>query len=154
MTKWGAIKEIFGLYKDFADSKKFLGKRWWLSKTLWANAMAVGCGFAASHYGIVISAEDQVAVLGVVNMVVRFTTKQPLVTRAEDIVAVTAPASKAEVEPARIAAVITAYKTPVAIAVDDAPPLPSFSHVEETPEVIKHQGEVYNGATGEWIKED
>ena len=49
-----------------------------LSKTLWVNVLAVAAGFLAPKLGVTISAEDQVAALGVINLVLRIVTKQPV----------------------------------------------------------------------------
>lgn len=80
------IKGLFGLYKDFADAKTWLGKRWFLSKTLWVNALAIICAFIAAKYQMSISAEEQLGILAVVNMVLRLVTKQPLVTKEDNII--------------------------------------------------------------------
>lgn len=48
------------------------------SKTVWANVVAVAAGFAAQKFGIQIDAATQVAILGVINLVLRVVTKQPV----------------------------------------------------------------------------
>jgi len=48
------------------------------SKTIWVNVVAVAATFAATRFGIVIDASTQVAILGVVNLVLRIVTKQPV----------------------------------------------------------------------------
>lgn len=48
------------------------------SKTLWANVVAVGASFAAAKFGIQIDAEAQIAILGVLNLILRIVTKQPV----------------------------------------------------------------------------
>ena len=48
------------------------------SKTLWVNVLAIGAGFLAPKLGVTISAEDQVAALGVINLILRMITKQPI----------------------------------------------------------------------------
>jgi len=53
-------------------------KSWYLSKTLWVNVIAVAAAFGAKQAGIQISAEDQVAALGVINLILRVVTKQPV----------------------------------------------------------------------------
>lgn len=53
-------------------------KPWWTSRTIWANAIAFAATEAAKRYGFVVSAEDQVAILGAVNVVLRAITKQPV----------------------------------------------------------------------------
>lgn len=53
-------------------------KTWFTSKTLWVNVLAIAAAFAAKQAGIQISAEDQVAALGVINLILRVVTKQPV----------------------------------------------------------------------------
>ena len=48
------------------------------SKTVWANIVAVAATFAAKQFGVEIDASTQVAILGVVNLVLRIVTKQPV----------------------------------------------------------------------------
>jgi hypothetical protein len=48
------------------------------SKTIWANIVAVGATFAAKQFGVEIDASTQVAILGVVNLILRVVTKQPV----------------------------------------------------------------------------
>ncbi len=48
------------------------------SKTVWANVVAVAAGFAAQKFGFQIDAATQVAILGVINLVLRVVTKQPV----------------------------------------------------------------------------
>lgn len=53
--------------------------KWYASKTLWVNAIAVIGGFVAPKLGITIDAETQVAILGVINLILRVITKTPVV---------------------------------------------------------------------------
>lgn len=48
------------------------------SKTVWANVVAVAATFAAKQFGVEIDASTQVAILGVVNLILRIVTKQPV----------------------------------------------------------------------------
>lgn len=82
------VIKALGFVKDFADAKEWLGKRWYLSKTLWVNAIALVALFLQSQYGFVIDAEEQVAIVAVINLVLRFVTKQPLVLKEESILKV------------------------------------------------------------------
>lgn len=52
--------------------------KWFMSKTLWANAVAIAAGFAAKQFGIDIDASTQVAILGVINLALRVITKTPI----------------------------------------------------------------------------
>lgn len=48
------------------------------SKTVWTNVVAVAATFLAPKLGFAIGAEEQVAILAVVNLVLRAITKQPV----------------------------------------------------------------------------
>lgn len=80
------IIKLLGLVKDFSDAKECYGKRWFTSKVLWANVLAVGALLLQNHVGFILSAEDQVAVLAVLNIVLRFFTVQPVVSTEDKIV--------------------------------------------------------------------
>jgi hypothetical protein len=54
-------------------------KTWYTSKTLWVNMIAVGAMFLQQKVGYILSPEDQIAILGVVNVVLRVVTKTELV---------------------------------------------------------------------------
>lgn len=53
-------------------------KKWYLSKTLWTNVVAVVGIVMAGTVGIELSPESSVAILGVVNFILRLITKEPL----------------------------------------------------------------------------
>ena len=56
-----------------------MGKHAATSKTVLANIIAIGAGYAANKFGFEIGAEDQVAILGVLNIILRvFFTKGPV----------------------------------------------------------------------------
>ena len=58
------------------DSKKF-----WESKTFWANVLGIGAMVAQSVNGtFVLPPEWQAAVLGVINIILRLVTKQEIVS--------------------------------------------------------------------------
>lgn len=83
------FKEIIrtlGLIKDFSDAKEWYGKRWFLSKNLWVNAIAILALWLQSQFGFLISAEEQAAILAVINIILRFFANQPLVFRERDII--------------------------------------------------------------------
>jgi uncharacterized membrane protein len=56
-----------------------MSKQWYLSKTLWANALAALALFIQSEYGYVIPVEVQMQILAAVNIALRFLTKTELV---------------------------------------------------------------------------
>jgi uncharacterized membrane protein len=59
-------------------------KAWWRSKTLWVNVVAgIALLVQSRQYGFVIDAEVQVAILTVINLVLRVITKEPVGLRDE-----------------------------------------------------------------------
>ncbi len=56
-----------------------------ISKTLWANLVAVGAILIQSKTGFVVPPEDQVIVLSTINLVLRVITRQPLDWKLKDI---------------------------------------------------------------------
>jgi|GEM_PF-2051378 len=55
-----------------------MGKSPLLSKTLWINLLAVVAMVVQSQTGFVLDMEEQMAILGVINIVLRFVTKEPV----------------------------------------------------------------------------
>lgn len=53
-------------------------KKWYMSKTLWFNAVAAIAGFVQTQYGFVISPEMQGLIITGVNFVLRLITKAPV----------------------------------------------------------------------------
>ncbi len=49
-------------------------KQWYESKTLWVNAIALVAMLIQSFTGFVISANDQIAILAVINIILRAVT--------------------------------------------------------------------------------
>ena len=58
------------------ETKQEERKPWYTSKTLWTNIIAVGSIFVRSQYGFVLSPEEEVAILGFINIILRIITKQ------------------------------------------------------------------------------
>lgn len=50
-------------------------KKWYTSKTLWANLIGIVGVFTAEKFGYVITPEQTVSILGGINMVLRLITK-------------------------------------------------------------------------------
>jgi len=65
--------------KAFAEGKAALfGKKWYRSKTVWVNIIAMA-GIVSSYiFGFEISGEEAAGILAVVNLVLRAVTKEPL----------------------------------------------------------------------------
>ena len=54
-------------------------KSWWKSRTIWANVIAVASMAIVDATGVTwLDAEGQLAILGVINLIMRALTKQPL----------------------------------------------------------------------------
>lgn len=54
-------------------------KKWYTSKTLWTNALAVIAAVAQGLSGrTILAPEDQMVILGLVNLVLRVVTKEPI----------------------------------------------------------------------------
>lgn len=53
-------------------------KKWWKSKTLWVNALALIAGGVQAGTGFVVSMELQAAALALANLVLRAVTNAPL----------------------------------------------------------------------------
>lgn len=62
------------MVKNMVEEKK----KWYKSKTLWTNIIAVGAIIIESEYGYPITAETQLIVLGLVNFVLRLVTKEEI----------------------------------------------------------------------------
>jgi len=55
-----------------------MGKRYWESKTLWVNVIAFVAMLVQSQTGYAVSPEVEVGILGVVNIILRIVTKEPV----------------------------------------------------------------------------
>ena len=59
-----------------------MNKKWYRSKTLWANIIAIVAFVLTTKYGIELDAETQAlvvtGVLGTMNIILRIFTKQPV----------------------------------------------------------------------------
>lgn len=53
-------------------------KEWWKSKTVWINLISVVAMMVQSHTGFVIPPEGQIAILGVINLILRSVTRTTL----------------------------------------------------------------------------
>ena len=54
-------------------------KKWYTSKTIWANVVAVITSVVASRFGYTLSAEIQVGILTGINVILRKATKSEIV---------------------------------------------------------------------------
>jgi len=53
-------------------------KKWYKSKTLWANIIYLIALLVQEKYGFIISIEEQLAVLAIINLILRAVTKEEL----------------------------------------------------------------------------
>ena len=53
-------------------------KKWYKSKTVWVNAVALAASIVSMQFGVPITPEMQGGVLAVINIVLRLVTKQPV----------------------------------------------------------------------------
>jgi|GEM_PF-712108 peptidoglycan L-alanyl-D-glutamate endopeptidase CwlK len=60
------------------EGGKVMGKSFWKSKTFWVNLIGVVGVIVQSQTGYVIDAEKQLVILGVINAILRFVTKEPI----------------------------------------------------------------------------
>jgi len=56
-----------------------VGKKWYVSKTVWINVIAAVSIFAQIKYGFIIDASTQALGLTLINLVLRKITKDPVV---------------------------------------------------------------------------
>lgn len=54
------------------------GKPWYTSKMLWVNVVGISAMVAQRWTGFLVPVEDQAIVLGLINLILRLITKQPL----------------------------------------------------------------------------
>ena len=53
-------------------------KRWYTSKTLWVNLLAIVALVAQAEFGYILDAEAQAVILAVINLILRALTKKGL----------------------------------------------------------------------------
>ena len=53
-------------------------KKWYHSKTMWINIIAVLALLVQSQWGFLLDAEDQLALLGIINLILRIFTGIPI----------------------------------------------------------------------------
>ena len=85
------IIKTLGLAKDFENAKTCYGKRWFTSKTLWVNAIAVIAFWVNWKFKVVIippelQEEIVTTAMAIINIALRFTTTQPAVASEKAIV--------------------------------------------------------------------
>jgi len=61
-----------------------MSKTWYTSKMLWVNATAIIAIIAQGQFGFIIDPVAQVAILGVINIVLRAITGDAIVWRKKD----------------------------------------------------------------------
>ena len=71
-------KAVADVATDIALSQ-VTGKKWYVSKTLWANVVMVGAILLQGPLGFTISLELQALIMAGVNVALRAITKEPIV---------------------------------------------------------------------------
>lgn len=56
-------------------------KKWYLSKTLWINLIAIGGIILRAQYDFILSPAEEVAILALINLALRVITKEELELR-------------------------------------------------------------------------
>ena len=59
--------------------EKEIGKRWYKSKILWVNIIAVGAVILSGQFGIEMTPQLEIAILGGINFVLRLITKEEII---------------------------------------------------------------------------
>jgi len=54
------------------------GKKWYLSRTIWVNLIALAALLLQTEGGIALTSEETAGILVVINLILRMITKQPL----------------------------------------------------------------------------
>jgi uncharacterized membrane protein len=60
------------------------GKKLWLSKTFWVNVIALIAMVLQYIFGFITAPEDQVMILGVINIILRLVTKEEIGWKAKE----------------------------------------------------------------------
>ncbi len=76
MLKW--FTRLIKLFSAYDDAQEKYGKKWYKSKTLWVNAIALLSLFLNEKLGVPVSEQEQLAILAVVNIALRVITKEPV----------------------------------------------------------------------------
>ena len=53
-------------------------KKWWMSRTFWANVVAIICLIVRGQYGYTLSPEEEGIIFFLLNLILRKITKQPI----------------------------------------------------------------------------
>ncbi|MBS3886797.1 MAG: hypothetical protein KGZ41_05165 [Dethiobacter sp.] len=54
------------------------GKKWYLSRTIWVNLIALAALLLKTEAGIALTSEETAGILVVINLILRMITKEPL----------------------------------------------------------------------------
>ncbi|MFP4017811.1 MAG: hypothetical protein ACLFUH_01040 [Bacteroidales bacterium] len=60
------------------EEKENKKKKWYYSKTMWANLIVLAALIIQNTYGIVLSPTEQIALLTVINILLRIATKEEI----------------------------------------------------------------------------
>jgi len=76
MFRW--LRRLIGLASAYRTAEEKYGKKWYKSKTLWVNAVALVSLLTSEKLGVPLSQEDQLAIRATINIVLRLITKEPI----------------------------------------------------------------------------
>jgi len=54
-------------------------KKWYKSKTLWINAIAIGSIILRAEYGLILTPQGELCILGTINVILRIISKEKIV---------------------------------------------------------------------------
>lgn len=60
------------------NEKENKKKKWYYSKTMWANLIVLAALIIQNAYGVVLSPSEQIAILTVINILLRIATKEEI----------------------------------------------------------------------------
>lgn len=72
------LSKIWNLFWSKRTAEGTLGKDWWFSKTIWVNVIALIVIIFRDQFGLAITGEESTYILGIINMILRFISHEPI----------------------------------------------------------------------------
>lgn len=72
------IRKVLAVILSYGEAERKYGKKWYKSKTLWVNILALIVLFLDEKMGVKLSVEEQTSILAVINIILRIVTKEPI----------------------------------------------------------------------------
>ncbi len=76
MFRW--LRRLLGVSSAYSEAEKKYGKKWYRSKTLWVNVIALLALVFDEKLGVPLSQDDQIALLATINVILRLMTREPV----------------------------------------------------------------------------